>query len=537
MPPSLPLASTSLVLVSFIAGCSAEPKASVTEGPVGRLIAEAASNNRVPRDLMVAIGHIEGGLRLSLVREVHEDDAIPVAGVLELRHGRFNSLGRGAALMGRTEIELANDLALGTEAGARVLDDLARAAGIRREEIASFAPLVEELSGHLSELDRADYRAQVFQLLRFGGTVRARGGEAIEIPPHDEIPIELTFAPPERRILGTPEYAGAIWFETPQAGKWTAGRSGASITMIAIHDTEGGWNASVATLQNDPGKSVHYIVDADGSRVGQFVHEADNAFHVGNSFYNHHMVGIEHIGFAAEDKYQTAMYRRSAELVNDIARRNGLGPNGDGSHLDRSILVGHQEVPDGTVIPADSPPCPDSPGTCTKSPSYGGASNHRDPGVNWEWCQYMEIVGDGATCKCNDAFKLFNCVHDLSEMVRCPSGAVEIVHCDAGCVVNPLGVNDECAPGMSTSGSSSSGAGEGAAATGAGGGGDGAGAGVGGSGGVMGKEGGGGKEVTPVQDAGCAASRARRSSSPLAAGIALLAAAAARGGRSRRRRR
>ncbi len=203
-------------------------------------------------------------------------------------------------------------------------------------------------------------------------------------------------APPEREAQGTPEYAGAMWFDTPQTNKWTTGRGGNPIDRIVIHDTEGGWDASVATLQNDPNKSVHYIVGTDG-RVGQFVLEGDTAWHAGNWFYNQHSVGIEHVGYCVGPRLPgRPMYAASAALVNDLAKRQALGPSGDGTGLDRSVLVGHQEVPDGNVIPEDSPPCPDSPGSCTKDASYGGASNHRDPGVYWEWCQYREIVGHGA---------------------------------------------------------------------------------------------------------------------------------------------
>ena len=490
MRSSLPLAS--VAILALLAGCNAggEPELS---GPADAMITAAANGSHVPRDLMVAVAHVEGGLGLAAIRDVEIDEAVPVAGVLELRHGRYNTLARGAALMGATEIDLQNDLAKGTEAGARVLDDIARDRAIPRAELADWAEVVEELSGHRSRAQQVAYRAEVFHLLRYGGTTRARGGETLVIPAHDEIPVELTWAPPPLEAQGTPEYPGAIWFETPQANKWTPGRT-TPITMIAVHDTEGGWDASVSTLQNDGGKSVHYIIDADGGKVGQFISEGDTAWHVGNWFYNQHMIGIEHVGYAGVDDYQTALYARSADLVRSIAKRNKLGPNKDGTALDRGVMVGHQEVPDGTVIAEGSPPCSMSPGSCVKSQSYGGANNHRDPGVSWEWCQYMEMIGDGASCKCNDAFDHFNCVHDLSEMVRCPNAGVEIVHCPGGCVGMPNGVDDACAadPNASSATAATS------TTTGAGGsGGNGAGvggstAGVGGSGAGGSKAGGGG---------------------------------------------
>jgi MYXO-CTERM domain-containing protein len=294
--------------------------------------------------------------------------------------------------------------------------------------------------------------------------------------------------------------------------------------MIAVHDTEGGWDASVSTLQNDPGKSVHYIIDADGSRVGQFIHEADTGWHVGNGYYNRHMVGIEHVGYAGKDDYQTALYEKSGELVRDIAKRNELGPNADGTHLDRSVMVAHQEVPNGNAIPASSPPCSDAPESCVKDDNYGGANNHRDPGVYWEWCQYMSIIGEGAACKCNDAHKIFNCVHDLSARVRCLDGTVQYEPCAGGCEVKPIGEDDVCAviPTTGAGGAGGGGVGGGAGFGGNGDAGGQGGAGTGGKG--TGGAGGGGSSGGSK---GCSCSVEGSDESGMGWGIALLGALAA----------
>ena len=518
-------AALPLLAAAALAACS--PRSGSFDGPVGRMIEASAQAEGVPADLMAAIAHVEGGLKLAPLRDVHDDEAIPVAGVLELRRGRFDSLARGAELAGRSAHDLIRDLDLGTRAGARVLSALASEAHITRGDLAAWAPIVEQLSGHLHQRDREDYRARVFAVLRAGGDLRARGGEIIGLPAHEEIPLALTVSPPRAAAQGTPEFAGATWFETASTDKWMPGRDGYPVTMIAVHDTEGGWDASVATLQNDPGKSVHYIIDADGSRVGQFVSEADTAWHVGNGWYNRHMVGIEHVGFASADDYQTIMYEGSAALVRDIAKRHKLGPNGDGTGLDRNVIVAHQEVPDGGQIPADSPPCPDSPGTCVKSPDYGGASNHRDPGVHWEWCQYMEIIGEGARCKCNDAFTHFNCTHDMTERVKCDDGVnVVISHCaNASCIVQPIGVDDICGE-EATSSSSSSGAGGVGGSGGAGGDSGGAGGAEGGAGGNGGSR---PKGADAGDDSGCALGASPTGGvAPAVALLGLLAAAARR---------
>ena len=95
-----------LGLLLSIAACSTEP-AALPAGEVAQSVAAAADRNGVPRDLMLAVGVVEGGLMLAKVRMPDADDHVPVAGVLELRHGAFDSLARGAALIGVDELTLA----------------------------------------------------------------------------------------------------------------------------------------------------------------------------------------------------------------------------------------------------------------------------------------------------------------------------------------------------------------------------------------------------------------------------------------------
>ena len=137
------------------------------------------------------------------------------------------------------------------------------------------------------------------------------------------------FATAQARPDDASGYAGAIWFDTSCSNKCTVGRplgSGA-VDKIVIHDTEGGWDGSVATLQNDGGKSVHYIIDADGSRVGQFRPETDTTWHAGNYYYNETSVGIEHVGVASDPAgYSDALYTTSVKLVKSIRSRWTTAP-------------------------------------------------------------------------------------------------------------------------------------------------------------------------------------------------------------------
>src|SRR5450432_33424 len=98
-------------------------------GPLGRAFDASARANGVPRDVLVAIAQTEGSLDMPAVRVVAAETAVPVAGPLQLRHGKLDTLARGAALVGVTELALRQDTDLALEAGARVLAEVGRTRG------------------------------------------------------------------------------------------------------------------------------------------------------------------------------------------------------------------------------------------------------------------------------------------------------------------------------------------------------------------------------------------------------------------------
>jgi N-acetyl-anhydromuramyl-L-alanine amidase AmpD len=396
----------------------------------------AATEAGVPVDLLTAIAIEERGIQLPAVRLAH-DEQIPFAGMLELRRGKLDTLALGARLAGASEQAIQIDTELGTRAGALVLASLGATA-----DPATWRPALEQLSGMDDAMAHA-YATRVLGLLHDGTAVTARAGERLTLAPHPAVAV-ADRAPPRVGPPPAVDYPGAIAFPTSCANtKCTIGRplGNASVDKIVIHDTEGGWDASVATLQYDGGKSVHYIVDADGSRVGQFRPETDTTYHAGNFFYNETSVGIEHVGVASDPAgFSAEQYATSRALVEDIRTRWDVP-------LDRKHIVGHYQIPDGSRIAEDSAACADTLDNCENSPNFGGASNHRDPGYNWQWCQYMQKLG--GSCTCNDAWPLFNCTTDKTQAVRCRDGVVEIVDCTAGCEVQPIGTEDIChvAPG------------------------------------------------------------------------------------------
>lgn len=420
----------------LLAACSGNEAASSlqpAQGPLAQHARTTAAAHDVPGDLVLAIAVVERGLMLPAHRTLRDDDEVPIAGILELRRAHFDSLARGADLLGASEERLQTETDLGTEAGILVLAELGREVGASLDDWRSWAPAVEKLSGYRDSAQAKDYAAEVFRVLRAGGTFPAREGEEVVIAPHPEVPIPLTLSPPAMRALATPEFPGATWFQTSCTNKCNTTRN-QTIDSIVIHDTEGGWHASVATLQYDPNKSVHYIIDEDGSRVGQFIPESYMGWHAGNSCWNNRSIGIEHVGYASKS-FDIALYKKSVELVNSIRQRHDIP-------LDRARIVGHYQIPNPNKIGQCVSECRLGLDACMKSSDYGGASRHTDPGYNWQWCQYMEMLG--GSCQCNDAWPRWNCTTDRTQMWRCNSGTLEKTTCAQPCQVMPLGTPDEC---------------------------------------------------------------------------------------------
>ncbi len=404
-------------------------------GSLAKKMEASATANGLPRDLMIAIAQTEGSLAMPAARDVEPDATVPVAGPMQLRRGAFDSLARGAALMGTTELALRRDTDLAIEAGARVLAEVGARVGARSDDLTTWESALEEMSGYSDTPHRRHYAHRVFALLARGGTFTGRDGEAVVIASHDLPPSLVLDLTNDLRIQSPPaDYGPAEWFPTPEANKWTPGRGAGAIDRIVIHDTEGGWDASVATLQNDGGKSVQYIVGQDG-RVGQFVHEGDTAWHGGNWYYNQKSVGIEHVGYY-QQSYPEAEYAASAALVKYLTTKYSIAK-------DRAHIIGHDQIPNGNVMAESSPACSGSPATCESGSNYGGAGNHRDPG-DWEWCLYMPRFG--GTCKCDDIWPLWNCSADHKKAFRCNGGNVEIATCNGtgACESKPVGTDDVC---------------------------------------------------------------------------------------------
>jgi N-acetyl-anhydromuramyl-L-alanine amidase AmpD len=141
------------------------------------------------------------------------------------------------------------------------------------------------------------------------------------------------------------------------------------IRYITIHDTEGGYAGSVAEFQNPAVyASAHYVIRSSDGHVTQTVPTQDIAWDSGNWSIYQHAVSIEHEGWAIHGAawYTEAQYETTAELVRYLAARYNIP-------LDRQHIFGHDEVPG------------------SRDPNQ--ATQHWDPGPNWDWSHFMDLLG------------------------------------------------------------------------------------------------------------------------------------------------
>src|SRR5262245_30382497 len=127
---------------------NASPAPGTETGSLDDAFSKASVESGVPRDLLVAIARVEGGLTMPKTRTVDPDSQVPVAGPLELRRGKIDTLAMGAKLLGVTEADIRSDADLGLRAGALVLADLGRKSGARTDDVTTWEHALEDMSGY-----------------------------------------------------------------------------------------------------------------------------------------------------------------------------------------------------------------------------------------------------------------------------------------------------------------------------------------------------------------------------------------------------
>lgn len=271
-----------------------------------------------------------------------------------------------SSLSGDSQAQISSDLAANLDAGAALVAHYHGTGS----GLASYQSAVATTQGPL-------VANQIYSVLRTGAARTTSTGEAITLAPQPFSGSNLSApaAASSACAATSPDYGSpACWVPADPSNYSVANRAhDYPIDMIVIHDIEGSYGNAIQLFQT-PGfaASANYVVSYGGD-VTQMVRESDIAWHAGNWDYNTRSIGIEHEGFAwTPGLYTTAEYNASAAIAASICSRWGV-------QLDRTHVIGHNEVPD-----------PNNPGL------FGGTDHHTDPGPYWNWTYYMQQAQNDA---------------------------------------------------------------------------------------------------------------------------------------------
>ncbi|WP_255308329.1 peptidoglycan-binding protein [Streptomyces marincola] len=352
----LRVAALSCAALAALVAPTAPAVAAGTAEPVNAAFHEAAEEYGVPRDLLVAVGYGESRL------DGHDGQPSQARGygVMHLvDNPEHRTLDTAAEETGLPEARLRQDTAANIRGGAAVLRHYADTLGLspgERADLDAWYPAVARYGGATEDATARLYADAVYELLRDGVRAPVDGGETVEVAPRAVAPERGRYADAGPVALSQ-DYPPARWVPA-HSGNYSAGRT-QPISAVVIHVTQGSYAGAISWFQNPAARvSAHYVIRSSDGEVTQTVRDADTAWHARSG--NAYSIGLEHEGWVNDPAWFTdAMYRSSAALTRHLADRYGIPK-------DREHIVGHVEVP---------------------------GNDHTDPGPNWDWDRYMELVG------------------------------------------------------------------------------------------------------------------------------------------------
>ncbi|MFD5032890.1 N-acetylmuramoyl-L-alanine amidase [Streptomyces sp. NPDC058405] len=352
------LITTVLVATAQPAGAASVPAAPADRDAMSRAFSSAAAEFGVPRDVLVAVGYGETHL------DGHRGEPSQANGygVMHLvSNPKSHTLEKAAELTGEGRTELREDTAANIRGGAAVLRSYADGLGLdtaERRSVDEWYPVVARYGGATDIGTARLYADAVYTFLSQGISADVAGGETVTVRPRAVEPERGRYAAAgsERGAL-SPDYPPAAWVPA-NAANYSAGRT-ASISSVIVHVTQGSYAGTISWFQNASSQvSSHYVVRSSDGAVTQMVRDSDTAYHARSA--NASSLGIEHEGFIDNPSWFTdAMYRSSAALTKYLCDRYGIPK-------DRAHVIGHSEAP---------------------------GNDHTDPGPNWNWTYYMQLVG------------------------------------------------------------------------------------------------------------------------------------------------
>ena len=327
--------------------------------PLSDAFGDAAREYDVPRDLLVAVGY--GETRLD------DHDGLPSQargyGVMHLvSNPTHQTLALAAEETGLPADELRQDTAANIRGGAAVLRAYADELGLsaaERDDLDAWYEAVARYSGARDDAAARLYADAVYDLLERGIHASADGGGTVTVAPRPVDPDRGRYASVDLGVFSE-DYPAARWVPASSANYQT-GRS-QEISAVVIHVTQGSYAGTISWFQNPESQvSAHYVIRSSDGEVTQMVRDQDTAWHARSG--NAYSIGIEHEGWVDDPAWFTdSMYRSSAALTRHLTGRYGIP-------RDREHILGHVEVP---------------------------GNDHTDPGPNWDWDYYMQLVGGDA---------------------------------------------------------------------------------------------------------------------------------------------
>lgn len=177
----------------------------------------------------------------------------------------------------------------------------------------------------------------------------------------------------------SPDYGPALWNQAATCN--FSSRNSVAISAVTIHTVQGSYAGCISWFQNcAAGVSAHYVVRSSDGQVTQMVLESQKAWHVGSE--NPYTVGIEHEGYVTNPAwYTTAMYQSSADLTRNICTDNNINPMRTGFWPWLATTYYNQSS---------------IPGNCTRVKGHQHYPNqtHNDPGVNWDWNRFYQLINN-----------------------------------------------------------------------------------------------------------------------------------------------
>jgi hypothetical protein len=319
---------------------------------------DAADEFAIPESVLKGIGFVES----RFAQRPNERALDNGFGVMHLAENALNhSLSRAQALTGLSREALLSDPAANIRGGAAVLREeadrlFASTPNLNPGDLGDWFPVVMRYAAIDDPRLAEGYAHEVFAAMSRGERRALPDGWVVLDATPADFGRHLIFGSRRESAL-TPDYPSASWRPSPN---FSNGRS--EYKWIVVHTVQGSYAGAISWFQNPASQvSAHYVVRSSDGAVTQTVEHQDTAWHV--QCYNGRSIGIEHEGYVSDPKWYTpAMYASSAKLARWIADKHGIP-------RDRSHFIGHNEVARNC-----------------------NTSGHTDPGPNWNWTTYMNLV-------------------------------------------------------------------------------------------------------------------------------------------------